>query len=209
MVESRRTRRNQVPQVRKGDIREAAILRSLTELLQKRSLAGISVDTIAKEAGISRSAYYFYFSSQMDAFGVLLERAFAGIKDVLPDVGATPPRDVAYQLAEGTSAVWREHSAVLCNGVESLSHPIIDAIWQEVMATAVSRIGDWIVDQRRRGAAIDTAVPAHDIASSLTWMIERGNYQLFRKGHSRDEEERLVETFVAIFIRSAGFDIED
>ena len=47
-----------------GDDRELAILETATRLLEERSIAEISVDDLAKGAGISRPTYYFYYPSK-------------------------------------------------------------------------------------------------------------------------------------------------
>ena len=47
-----------------GDDREQAILETAKRLLDERSFADISVDDLAKGAGISRPTFYFYFPSK-------------------------------------------------------------------------------------------------------------------------------------------------
>jgi TetR/AcrR family transcriptional regulator, ethionamide resistance regulator len=47
-----------------GDDRELAILTTAEQLLKNRPLADISVDDLAKGAGISRPTFCFYFKSK-------------------------------------------------------------------------------------------------------------------------------------------------
>ncbi|MFY9767921.1 MAG: helix-turn-helix domain-containing protein, partial [Mycobacterium sp.] len=47
-----------------GDDREQAILATAERLLEERSFAEISVDDLAKGAGLSRPTFYFYFKSK-------------------------------------------------------------------------------------------------------------------------------------------------
>ena len=56
-----------------GDDREQAILATAERLLEERSLADISVDDLAKGAGISRPTFYFYFPSKEAVLLSLLE----------------------------------------------------------------------------------------------------------------------------------------
>ena len=56
-----------------GDDREQAILATAERLLEERSLADISVDDLAKGAGISRPTFYFYFPSKEAVLLTLLE----------------------------------------------------------------------------------------------------------------------------------------
>jgi AcrR family transcriptional regulator len=57
-----------------GDERERAILATAERLLEQRSLAEISVDDLAQGAGISRSAFYFYFPSKDAVVLTLVDR---------------------------------------------------------------------------------------------------------------------------------------
>src|SRR6185503_20620633 len=57
-----------------GDDRELAILETATRLLEERSIAEISVDDLAKGAGISRPTFYFYFPSKDAVLLTLVER---------------------------------------------------------------------------------------------------------------------------------------
>ena len=60
-----------------GDDREAAILATAEELLGQRPLAEISVDDLARGAGISRPTFYFYFRSKDAVLLTLLDRVVA------------------------------------------------------------------------------------------------------------------------------------
>src|SRR6201996_1928395 len=60
-----------------GDDRELAILTTAEQLLEQRPLADISVDDLAKGAGISRPTFYFYFPSKDAVMLTLFERVLA------------------------------------------------------------------------------------------------------------------------------------
>jgi AcrR family transcriptional regulator len=57
---------------RKGDAREADILRTFEALIATKSPAAIGIDELALGAGISRSAFYFYFASKDAVLTALL-----------------------------------------------------------------------------------------------------------------------------------------
>src|SRR5689334_13763910 len=57
-----------------GDERESAILTTAERLLEDRPYADISVDDLAKGAGISRPTFYFYFPSKEAVLLTLLDR---------------------------------------------------------------------------------------------------------------------------------------
>src|ERR1700730_3024326 len=60
-----------------GDDREQAILATAQRLLEERSFAEISVDDLAKGAGLSRPTFYFYFKSKEAVLLSLLEPMIA------------------------------------------------------------------------------------------------------------------------------------
>lgn len=93
-----------------GDDREAAILATATTLLQRRSFSEISVDDLAKGAGISRPTFYFYFSSKeavlLSLLDPLIKRADTGFDGALEDMPADPKEAIRHGV-ESSSA----HSA--------------------------------------------------------------------------------------------------
>ena len=60
-----------------GDDREQAILATAERLLEERPFADISVDDLAKGAGLSRPTFYFYFTSKEAVLLSLLEPVIA------------------------------------------------------------------------------------------------------------------------------------
>src|ERR1700712_2890043 len=64
-----------------GDERELAILETAERLLEVRPLAEISVDDLARGAGISRPTFYFYYPSKDAVLLTLLDRIIAEADD--------------------------------------------------------------------------------------------------------------------------------
>ncbi|WP_159149777.1 TetR/AcrR family transcriptional regulator, partial [Dietzia lutea] len=56
----------------RGDRRREALLAALDDRLKTTALDDISVADLTESAGITRSAFYFYFDSKAAAVGVLL-----------------------------------------------------------------------------------------------------------------------------------------
>jgi len=63
-----KTKRKDIPQERRKEIFDAA-----TELFSKSGYHGVSVDAIAKKAGISKGNLYWHFKSKQEIFLQLLE----------------------------------------------------------------------------------------------------------------------------------------
>jgi AcrR family transcriptional regulator len=64
---------------RKGDTREADILRTFEQLIGTKPLAAIGIDELALGAGISRSAFYFYFGSKDAVLSALIQELEADL----------------------------------------------------------------------------------------------------------------------------------
>src|SRR5918994_7455900 len=60
-----------------GDDRERAILETAERLLEERPLSEISVDDLARGAGISRPTFYFYFPSKDAVVLTIIDRVVA------------------------------------------------------------------------------------------------------------------------------------
>src|ERR1700761_9142664 len=127
-----------------GDDRELAILTTAEQLLEQRSFAEISVDDLAKGAGLSRPTFYFYFKSKEAVLLSLLEpmiiRAdaeFDGAAQRLPD----DPRRVWRNGIKAFFTGFGSHRAVVRAGSEAL------ATSSEVRAVWTSFMQKWI-DQK-------------------------------------------------------------
>ena len=78
-----------------GDDRELAILATAERLLEQGPIAEISVDDLAKGAGISRPTFYFYFPSKDAVLLTLLERVIAEADAALERLIEGRPEDRA------------------------------------------------------------------------------------------------------------------
>src|SRR3954447_24280572 len=76
MEAARASRSRRTPKV-SGDERERAILAAFERALDERPLHEISIDDIARGAGISRPTFYFYFASKEAVLLSLFERMIA------------------------------------------------------------------------------------------------------------------------------------
>src|SRR5688500_16368901 len=92
-AETRPARGRRTPRAT-GDDRERAILSTLERLLEERSLGEISVDDLARGAGISRPSFYFYFPSKeavlLSLLDRMVEQARARQGDVLERIADDP-----------------------------------------------------------------------------------------------------------------------
>lgn len=162
-----------------GDDRELAILATAERLLEERPLSAISVDDLARGAGISRPTFYFYFPSKDAVLLTLLDRVVAEADATMAavfDGPAAGPRE-AWQRALGAyHETFRTHRALTVAWAEArASSDAVRTLWAEVFERWVQRCATAIEAERARGAA-PAGPAARDLAIALTSMNERVIY---------------------------------
>lgn len=87
----------------RSDERREAILDALDGWLQASSLDAINVAEITAQAGVTRSAFYFYFENKAAAVAALMERLVNEIFNVNEEftTGGGAPRDRVYAMLTG------------------------------------------------------------------------------------------------------------
>ena len=188
-----------------GDDRELAIFSTLESLLENRPFAAISVDDLAKGAGISRPTFYFYFPSKDAVLLTLFERVLAeadaafggGVTDYSADPAAAW-RNGIYSFFEPL----RTHMAVALAGVAATAtNAEIRATWSTFMQTWVDRTAAVITAERARGAAPET-VPAQDLAAALNLMNERTMFASYTGQKPAISEDAALDTLVHVWVTS-------
>ena len=186
-----------------GDDREHAILESFERLLEQHALHEISIDDIARGAGISRPTFYFYFPSKDAVLLSLLDRmvaeARAGRGDALAAIARDPARGWRTAI-EAFHASFRAHRAVTVAGADArVSNPEVRALWARVMENLVEETTAAIAAERARGAAPE-GLPARELATALNWMNERVLHTSFAGHAPAIDEDRAVDVLLAIWL---------
>ncbi|MEB8338089.1 TetR/AcrR family transcriptional regulator [Streptomyces endophyticus] len=164
--------------LRKGDLREQALLDTAEALLQHTSFEDLTVEAIAKGAGISRGSLYFYFGNKHEVLAALVERTIRAVRataDTAQDEAAAP--DAAMERAvRGVEQVWRDHGTVMRAAVDySALHPVIAGAWNDTVE-AFARTMTQVL--RRAGVpGGDGPEDAAALAHALCWMTERTFYR--------------------------------
>lgn len=188
-----------------GDDREQAILNTAERLLDQRPLTEISVDDLAKGAGISRPTFYFYFKSKDAVLLSLLEpmiaRAdskFEGAVQRLP----ADPRGVWRSGIKAFFTAFGSHRTIARAGTEALAaSPEFRAMWNRYMQKWIEQTAAMITAERARGAAPQT-IPAVDLATSLNQMNERTMMAALASEQPSVAHDRVVDTLAHIWVTS-------
>jgi AcrR family transcriptional regulator len=163
---------------------EARVLEATEVLLAEgASYSELSIERIATGAGISRTAFYFYFHDKRE----LLMRLTEEVAELLYAEGdawwsgeGDGPSELDSALRK-VIALYREHGVLLRAVVEAAA--VDDAVagfWRAL-------VGRFVEASRRRIEAEQAAgrigpMPAEEVAFSLSWMTERSCYQRLVQG---------------------------
>lgn len=188
-----------------GDDREAAILETAQQLLETKKFADISVDDLAKGAGISRPTFYFYFPSKeavlLSLIDPLIKRADTGF-DKAMDSMPTDPRSAVRRGIEIFFSSFGSHPATVRAGTEALNNvPEFRTFWSGLMQKWIALTAALITAERERGAAPDT-IPAMDLATSLNLMNERTMMATLSAEQPSVDYDQVVDTLTHIWLTS-------
>ena len=189
-----------------GDDRERAILETAERLLEERPLSEISVDDLAKGAGISRPTFYFYFPSKDAVVLTIIDRlvaAAAGSREqALTTLAAGDPRAGLRQGLEDLYSAFSARRAVTLAAAElRMTNPEARELWTQVMEGWVADVTAVIEAERARGAA-PPGEPARDVAIALVQMNERVQYASFAGESPALGEDRVLDVLVEIWLRA-------
>jgi len=171
-------------------------------LLRERSIADISVDDLAKGAGISRSAFYFYFPSKDAVVLTLVDR-------IVEEAAAA--RDAASQTASDPAAAWRASIEIfyeIIGSQRSVVRAAVDlgainaearALWSQILEGWVQDVTERIESERARGAAPD-GLAARDLATALVQANERVLRAIFVEEAPAVPEESVIDVLSHIWL---------
>jgi TetR/AcrR family transcriptional regulator, ethionamide resistance regulator len=204
-VSSNRTSRGRRSARPSGDDRELAILTTAERLLEERSFADISVDDLAKGAGLSRPTFYFYFKSKEAVLLSLLEPMIASADAEYNGAAQRLPADPRRVWRAGIKAffvAFDSHRAVARAGAEAVSQSAeVRAVWSGFMQKWIDQTAALIIAERARGAAPET-IPAADLATSLNQMNERTMMAALSAERPAVDRDRVVDTLAHIWVTS-------
>jgi TetR/AcrR family transcriptional regulator, ethionamide resistance regulator len=180
---------------------ESAVRAATLELAEQVPFKDLTVDQIAGAAGISRTAFYFYFRSKHD----LLRAAMEDVSDEAYREadrwwhGDGEPRALIRAAIEGVVDVYLRHVNLMRVGQEvAMYDPEMAELWQELIGRFIAATADHLRREQTAGRLRTLELDA--TAESLVWMMERCNYVYL--GLGRRSREQMVSTLTAIWHRA-------
>jgi AcrR family transcriptional regulator len=172
-------------------------------------LSSVSVDDLARGAGISRPTFYFYFASKDAVLLTLLDRVVAEADAAMSraataftqgQCGGDLPREAWRQAIAAYFDTFRDHRGLTLAWAEARStSPSVRKLWATVFDGWVQRSAAAIDAERARGAA-PPGVPARDLAVALNSMNERVLYATLSGDGPAVAEDDVVGVLLEIWL---------
>jgi TetR/AcrR family transcriptional regulator, ethionamide resistance regulator len=182
---------------------QAQLLAAAHEVLDEGvAYTDLSIERITKRAGLSRTAFYFYFADKRELLLGLAEDVAAQFYDQAARwfTGDGRSADDVRDALSGIGSLYDDHGTVVRVLVEAAaSDEQSSALWHMLMGRFIDATRARIERDQQAGSALPE--PAGPLAFSLCWMCERAFYEhhIQPPGPSRDE---LVDALTAIWTRS-------
>ena len=196
------SRQGNAPTAKRAAI-EAA-LREATEslLAEGASFADLGVERIATEAGITRTAFYFYFSDKRE----LLMALTADVNELLLEQanlwwsGEGEPAVRLERALTNVARLFGEHAVLLkALGEVATYDEQVAQHWQHLIGQFLEATEQRILDEQATGLA--TCSNPSATAFALTWMTEGVlSQQILQQGLPPDPQ--MIEALVEIWVRS-------
>ncbi len=186
----------------KGDARRDALLSAFDELLREQSLDDINVAEISRRAGVTRSAFYFYFESKALAVMALMQELYDAAADanemLVKAEGDPEPRiraAIALLFDTVDSSPHTYRALLEARG----SNPDVRQMWDAGLADFAAVIAGMIETERAAGRAVEEP-DAHAVAAVL---LDLNNHALERHAlGSGPPREQHIEALVSIWLRT-------
>ncbi len=195
-------RQSSAPTAKRAAVKAALLKATEALLADGASFADLGVERIATEAGITRTAFYFYFADKRE----LLMALTADVNELLleqADLWWSGEGDPAVQLERAVSNVsqlFGEHAVLLkALGEVATYDEQVAEHWQRLIGQFLAATEQRIREEQAAGLA--TCSNPSATAFALTWMTEGTlSQKILQQGRRADQE--LIDALVEIWLRS-------
>jgi TetR/AcrR family transcriptional regulator, ethionamide resistance regulator len=186
----------------------AALCDALLDLLEETPFKDISVDDVARAAGIKRSAFYVYFSDKQE----LLVATTAETAEALYREadrwwhGKGRPEERLTEAIAGMTSLYERHGSLLRAATEVATYDDeLRLFWRGIVERFIEATEAHLRDEQAAGR-VPRALEARATAESLVWMAERCCYIYLASGDrsARELVESLGATWTAALYPAAA-----
>jgi TetR/AcrR family transcriptional regulator, ethionamide resistance regulator len=189
-----------------SDTRRDEVKKRLREgmaaLLETTSFRDLRVESVAEAAGLSRSAFYFYYRDKRD----LLMDAAAGMSEELFRQadrwwhGDGSPDALVREALGGVAQNWVDNEVLLRTVTEvSTYDDEMRRFWRGMVTRFVTATADHI-EREQADAKIDASLDAERTAEQMIWGAERTLYIFISTGE-RDSDD-VVASIADFWLRA-------
>ena len=195
----------------KGDRRRAALLAALDRMLDERALAEIAISEITSRAGVTRSAFYFYFSSKEAAAAELIGDIYTEAIEAAAvwfDADGENPQSALRSGMQASVEMWRRRPGLMVAMLDAVAADAgIRAVFQDWVERYTARAALRIARDRAAGLA-RVGVEPYDLATVLVGATFRAMERDVRDSHagrepSPDVDQALYEVWGRSIYREA------
>jgi AcrR family transcriptional regulator len=185
----------------RGDRRRTALLESLDHHLREGSLDSINIADISRRAGVTRSAFYFYFENKASAVAALMEEmydeSFAAAEALRGD--GTPAQNIA-TMVRALFSTWDKHQHLFRAALDArATSATVRELWDSDRESFVPVLADLIESERAAGAA----PPGTDATALASVLLELNDRMLERLALGGPlDREQLVDAVTAVWLHT-------
>lgn len=188
-----------------GDEREQAIRETLESLLETTAFHEISIDDLAKGAGISRPTFYFYYESKEAVLLALMDEIVRQA-DAASDVAqAMLDQDPQKFLRDSLSAyvtILGAHRGVMVAGNQAgATSEEVRALWSVVRERWV-KMGADAIDAERARIGLEGKLSGRELSTALLNMNEGVMYSMFSGEQPAIDEDRVIDVLTQVWVNA-------
>lgn len=185
----------------------ADLRRALAELLAESSFRDLTVDDIARRAGLTRSGFYFYFSDREELLAAVAEELY---RELYREAdrwwhGEGEPEVLVRSALEGVVGVYERHAHLL-RAADELSgyDEQFRGLWRDLIQRFIDATTEHL--EREQEAGRVRHVDPRGMAESLVWMAERCCFVYVgqRERSGAEVVDSLATTWSAALYPEAG-----
>ena len=185
----------------RGDRRRTALLESLDHHLREGSLESINIADISRRAGVTRSAFYFYFENKASAVAALMNEMYAESSAAADQLrGDGTPAENIEAMVRALFSTWDKHEHLFRASLDArATSTTVRELWDSDRESFVPVVAGMIEAERTSGAA-----PAGTEATALASVLLELNDRMLERlalGGTLDREQ-LVEAVVAVWLHT-------
>lgn len=177
----------------RSDQRRAAILDAFDAALRAHGLDAVNIADVAANAGVSRSAFYFYFENKAAAVAALLETMYDDVFAASDIVTASEgsPRWRIHSMLEALMETGAAHRYLFTAMLDArAASSAIREIWDSSREAFVPVIAAMIESERAAGNA--PAGPAAEVRAGVLLELNDRLLERFTLGGPRSREELIL-----------------